>query len=202
LDDISFRECVPPPVVKAKPAPIATRAPAKVVQQQVPATKRVTPKQPTSDVPITKKGKPVSVIKKDSAVPAAPSLIQKSAPNLPLPSVLRTRANPLIKQFEIPAGEIRIDLYDNGEIDGDTVSVYHNNELIVSSARLSQKPITFRLSVDQQNPHHELVMVADNLGSIPPNTSLMIITTKDKRYQVFISSSEQKNAKVVFDLKE
>lgn len=43
-------------------------------------------------------------------------------------------------------------------------------------------------------PPHELVMVANNLGSIPPNTSLMIITANDKRYEVFISSSEQKNA--------
>jgi len=45
-------------------------------------------------------------------------------------------------------------------------------------------------------------MVADNLGTIPPNTSVMIITTPSKRYEVFISSSEQKNAKVVFDLKK
>jgi hypothetical protein len=45
-------------------------------------------------------------------------------------------------------------------------------------------------------------MVAENLGSIPPNTSLMIVTTATKRYQVFISSTEQKNGKVVFDLKE
>ncbi|MBD0377213.1 MAG: hypothetical protein ICV51_16495 [Flavisolibacter sp.] len=45
-------------------------------------------------------------------------------------------------------------------------------------------------------------MVAENLGSIPPNTSLMIITTGTQRYEVFISSTEQKNAKVAFDLKE
>jgi type IV secretory pathway VirB9-like protein len=45
-------------------------------------------------------------------------------------------------------------------------------------------------------------MVADNLGSIPPNTSLMIVTAKDKRYEVFISSTEQKNARVNIDLKE
>ena len=92
-------------------------------------------------------------------------------------------------------------MYDNGEIDGDTVSIYHNNKLIVSNAKLSQKPITFRISVNADNPHHELVMVAENLGSIPPNTSLMIVTTATKRYQVFISSTEQKNGRVIFDLK-
>jgi hypothetical protein len=45
-------------------------------------------------------------------------------------------------------------------------------------------------------------MVAENLGSIPPNTSLMVITTKYKRYEVFISSTEQKNARVLIDLQK
>jgi hypothetical protein len=107
-----------------------------------------------------------------------------------------------VRQIQIPAGELKIDLYDNGEIDGDTVTIYHNNELVVSKARLSQKPVTIRIMVDRDHPHHELIMVADNLGSIPPNTSLMIVTAKDKRYEVFISSTEQKNARVNIDLKE
>jgi hypothetical protein len=102
--------------------------------------------------------------------------------------------------MEVPAGEIKIDLYDNAEIDGDTVSVYHNNKLIISAAALSDKPVSFRIKVDAQQPHHELIMVADNLGSIPPNTSLMIITANGKRSEVFISSTEQKNAKLVIDL--
>jgi hypothetical protein len=108
----------------------------------------------------------------------------------------------LAKQIETDEGEILLDLYDNGEIDGDTVSIYHNNVLIAASQRLSQKPISFRIRVDKSQPHHELVMVANNLGAIPPNTSLMIVTAKDKRYQVYITSTEQQNAKVVIDLKE
>jgi hypothetical protein len=51
------------------------------------------------------------------------------------------------------------------------------------------------------NSHHEFVMVANNLGSIPPNTALMVITTGGKRYELFISSDEKKNAKVVIDFK-
>ena len=73
--------------------------------------------------------------------------------------------------------------------------------MIVSHAGLSSKPVTFKIKVDDKNPLHELVMVADNLGSIAPNTSLMVITTKYKRYEEFISSTEQKNAKVLINLK-
>jgi hypothetical protein len=119
-----------------------------------------------------------------------------------VPQPILTRENPIVKQVETVPGEIMIDLYDNGEIDGDTVSIYHNNELIISRAGLSDKPIHFRIKIDATRPHHELVMVANNLGSIPPNTSVMIITANDKRYEIHISSSEQKNAKVIIDLKE
>ena len=118
----------------------------------------------------------------------------------PVPKVIETRANPIIKQITTEETELTIELYDNGEIDGDTVSIYHNNELIVNRAGISTRPVTVKLKVDKEHPHHELVMVADNLGRFPPNTSLMIITAGKKRYEIFISSSEQKNAKVLIDL--
>jgi hypothetical protein len=120
----------------------------------------------------------------------------------PPPLVLKTRENALVKKIETEASEIKIELYDNGEIDGDTISVYHNNTLIKSHMRLTQKPISMTFTVDPSQPHHEIIMVAENLGAIPPNTSVMIINTGSNRYEVFISSSEQKNAKVIFDLKK
>ena len=107
-----------------------------------------------------------------------------------------------MREIFVDTGTIRLDFYDNGQIDGDTVTIYHNNQLVVSKARLSQKPVTLRIAMDPANPHHELVMVAENLGSIPPNTSLMIVTAGAKRYEVFISSTEERNAKVVLELKK
>jgi hypothetical protein len=73
---------------------------------------------------------------------------------------------------------------------------------VVSKGRLSEKPIDLQIKVNTMQPHHEFIMVANNLGSIPPNTSLMVITANDIRHEVFISSSTQKNAKVVINLKE
>ena len=120
----------------------------------------------------------------------------------PAPAILKTRENALVKRIETEEGKIKMDIYDNGQIDGDSVTIYHNNALIKSHMRLSEKPITVTITVDESQPHHEIIMVADNLGTIPPNTSVMIITTATSRYELFISSSEQKNAKVVFDLKK
>ena len=160
--------------------------------------KKSTPAPAKEQVAITQAQKPQKDLQQDPAPVLKPR--QQIFP--PAPPQLTSRTNSLVKRIETEAGEIRIDLYDNGEIDGDTVSIYHNNVLMMAHARLSQKPLTVRISVDKDHPHHELIMVAENLGSIPPNTSLMIITAGTKRYQAFISSTEQKNAKVILDLKE
>ncbi len=197
LDDITFRECVKPTVVVTA----APKAPA-VVKRQPAASKPVVKKQTPAPV---KRQAPIRQIEKpgiDLPGRTTPVLPQKPTAFPAPPPALTGRANPVVKQIETEAGEIRLDLYDNGEIDGDTVTIYHNNILLVAQARLSQKPISFQITVDAAHPHHELIMVANNLGSIPPNTSSMIITTGTKRYEVFISSTEQKNAKIVLDLKK
>jgi hypothetical protein len=96
------------------------------------------------------------------------------------------------------AEEVIVKLYDNGEIDDDTISVYLDNNLVLSSKRLSTTPLTIILKMSEDNSEHVLVMVAENLGKIPPNTSLMIVNDGDKRYEVRITSTEQKNAMVRF----
>jgi len=193
LDDITFQECGKVlPVVAAKPTTAKQRPPTKGEPKKKPITAAV--KTKPNGVPVKK---PLSTVA--APVPAI------SKPNLPVfpppPAVLTTRTNELVKRIETAKGDIKIDLYDNGQIDGDTITVYHNNQLVVARARLSAKAITFHIQVDADLPHHELVMVANSVGSIPPNTSLMIVSAGGKRHEVFISCSEQKNAKVTIDLK-
>ena len=191
IDDITLRECrIVRPVVKTTSA---VKIPAPVVQPKLSASKAPEKKGTTfAKLPVTEPVKTEDLYK---PIPGSKPVF------VAVPSILLTRANPVVKRIETPPAELLIDLYDNAEIDGDTVTIYHNNQLVVSRAGLSAKAISFRITVDAMHPHHELVMVANNLGSIPPNTSLMIITAGDKRYEIFISSSEQKNAKVVIDLK-
>jgi hypothetical protein len=200
LDDIVFREFVkktvqPVATQKAKPKPVASNPVAK--KTAAPAPKKTTT-PPPQKTPVAQQLKPKpDTVAKTIAVVKQPEKIVA-----PTPLILKTRTNELYKKIDSEAGEIRISLYDNGEIDGDTVSIYHNNKLVRSHVRLTQEAIPLTIAIDESQPHHELVMVAENLGSIPPNTSVMVINTPRNRYEVFISSNTQKNAKVVFDLKK
>jgi hypothetical protein len=200
LDDIIFRECIIPSLIAKKEV---KRIPKPSNDPTNSITKRTVKKIPVKLSPI-KTDTPVIIHRQPSIDTSLfTDLTIKERPvDSEIPSLILTRENPLIKQIETQPGKIAIDLYDNGEVDGDTVSIYHNNELIVSRAGLSHKPVSFYIRVDSLHPHHELIMVANNLGSIPPNTSLMIITAINKRYEIFISSSEQKNAKIVINMKE
>ena len=107
--------------------------------------------------------------------------------------------------IELSADEvdsIKLSLYDNGEIDNDTASVYLNDSLLLQSKRLSRTPIEVVLSLDKKRQFHHIRLVAENLGSIPPNTALLIITTRKNRYTITMSSDFYQNGTVEFFLKE
>ena len=199
LDDITFRECVKQ-ITQVTSKTVPTTKPSNASKQPVtskPAPKKVTTSpQKKTQAAVVVKPKTDTISKTNSVVKQDQKIFTST------PLVLKTRENTLVRRIETETSEIKIELYDNGEIDGDTISIYHNNALIRSHMRLSHRPISVSIDVNPDQPHHEIVMVAENLGSIPPNTSVMIITTASKRYEVLISSSEQKNARVVFDLKK
>lgn len=118
-----------------------------------------------------------------------------------LPKVLVERENNLVRTILTDESFIQIDLYDNGTIDHDSISVYHNNIQVVKNGGLGYTPITLKVKMSKEDPRHEFIMVAENMGEIPPNTALMVITAGKKRYEIFLTSTEEKNAKVVIEYK-
>ena len=149
----------------------------------------------------TVKAKSDSIMKTAPTVKANKDVVEKEIKkkNIPVPDVLKSRSNPLVKTIVTNAPKISIQLYDNGQIDGDTITVYHNNEVIAWKKGLSDLALSFTIQASELDKYHEFVMVADNLGSIPPNTALMVIYADDKRHELFISSDKKKNAKVVIE---
>ena len=130
---------------------------------------------------------------------STPDIVKKDPPKpIITPNVLKNRTNELVKSLVVHEKNITVKLYDNGEIDDDTISVYMDKKLVLSAKRLTASPLVLKLTMDEDHSEHELVMVAENLGRIPPNTSLMIVESGEQRFDVRITSTEQKNAVVRF----
>ncbi|MBN9350450.1 MAG: hypothetical protein J0H55_07180 [Chitinophagaceae bacterium] len=108
------------------------------------------------------------------------------------------RKKDVVKTIVIENPVFQVNLYDNGVIDGDSVSLFYNGRLILSHKRLSDVPITVTLSVDKSRKDNVLTMYAENLGTIPPNTALMIVRDGDKRYEVRMESDMGKSGTVIF----
>ncbi|MFZ1329051.1 MAG: hypothetical protein WAW27_08490 [Chitinophagaceae bacterium] len=167
-----------------------------------PVKKPVVNTKPVENKPIVKNNPPiVNKPKTDTTVTKInpPPIVKTNPPVIvPKPAVLKNRTNELMKSLIVTNRDIIVKLYDNGEIDDDTISVYLDNKLMLSSKRLSAAPLTIKFTIDEDDSDHELIMVAENLGRIPPNTSLMVVEAGEQRFEVRITSTEQKNAVVRF----
>lgn len=98
-----------------------------------------------------------------------------------------------INQGEIPmvGDSVELNFYDNAEIDGDSISLFLNGKLLFNHVLLSAQAYTFKLATKDLPTGSELTMVAENLGSIPPNTAYMMAVVDGQRYSARLESTEQ-----------
>lgn len=157
-----------------------------------PAKKTTTPGNRQTEIVRT------DTVQKRNSQPVVIEQPKIEKPKLTIPVATRSRNNELIQTFVVKNETVTVKLYDNGEIDGDTITVYLDGKPVISNKMLSTVPLTITLKMEEDDEEHVLVMVAENLGRIPPNTSLMIVQDGDKRYEARITSTEQKNAMVRF----
>jgi hypothetical protein len=106
------------------------------------------------------------------------------------------REKVFIKEIPISGDSIELRFYDNAEIDGDSISLFLNGILLKQNIKLAAKPYIIKLALSDLKETNELVMVAENLGTIPPNTSYMVAIVKEERYDAYLASSEGSSAMI------
>jgi len=106
------------------------------------------------------------------------------------------RENVIIREIEVASDTLKVDVYDNGEIDGDIISVFYNKKLVMNNQKLTHKSVHMDLLLDTTKSFNEISMFAENLGLIPPNTSLMVISDGNDKYNIPMSSNLEKNATI------
>jgi len=94
-------------------------------------------------------------------------------------------------------------LYDNGEVDGDVVSVLLDGKVIFANQTLTTKANSKTIYLPKGTPDSVmLVMYAENLGSIPPNTGLLIILDGNERYELRFTADLKTNAAIILKRKK
>lgn len=171
-------------------------------------------KASTSTAPVTMARKPAAAAGKKDAENSSTSFVHKTenvteektvnesmasyaepvaVKHAPTP-VANNRQNELVKEITVSTRQLNVTVYDNGEIDGDTVSVFLNGEVVLAKKRLSTTPLQLKITLDEEQEVQEITFVAENLGRIPPNTALMIVDAGEEQYRLQVLSTDKKNA--------
>jgi len=145
-----------------------------------PRVKNEEPKKEVISVPVTKQENKMET----NITP--PTIDQK----------FTSREKIFTKEIPVSGDSIELDFYDNAEIDGDSISLFLNGRLIFEHIRLTEKAYRVKLPVSDLHESNELIMVAENLGDIPPNTSYMVALVGDKRYDAQLASTENSSAMI------
>jgi hypothetical protein len=130
------------------------------------------------------------------------TIINRPVTNYVVTNQFKEREKEVSSEIMVESDSLQVDFYDNGEVDGDSISIFYNDKLIAFNRILSAKAIHFTVGLDTTREVNEITMFADNLGSIPPNTALMLVYDGKKRYETRLTSTLRKNASVLIRRKK
>ena len=190
-----------PVVYKPKQTEVAAAAPKKPVTEVV-----------VKPVPVVKpaivKAAPVAEKKREEDPDAASLVKRQPQPVLEKPSVqqgaaeIDKRVTKSDQSFYFESDSMLLTLYDNGEVDGDTVTVLMNGNVIFSKVGLTTKANSKTIYITPNMDSVNLVMYAESLGEIPPNTGLLIVNDGEKRYDVRFSADLKTNSGIILRRKK
>ncbi len=194
------------PVIKTTPKKITPKPLVKNVTGVNKSTSKkpvaVTPKNVAKPPIITATPEPVKPVPPiPEPIKSTTSISPPSVANNFLISKMKARKKTSFSHIIVSERKLTLRVYDNGIVDNDSVSIFYNGKLIAEKKRLSEKPFQIDLELDENAPLHEITMFAENLGTIAPNTALIVVTTGTERYELHSSASLTENAVITFEYK-
>ena len=100
----------------------------------------------------------------------------------------------LSRKITVQKNPVTISIWDNGKIDGDSVSLFLNKTPILEDFLLKEEK--HHLQVMLEPGENLIVMKALNLGSIPPNTATLILDDGVTKREITLKSSLQKSGAI------
>lgn len=141
-----------------------------------------TDKPPVIQKPITKQ----EVKIEPTPIPnAVPSDVKMATENVP--EIIKGRKVLSTEKIEVNVSQLKIYVYDNSYIDGDTMSLFFNGQWIVDHYGVTKKKHEVQLNFIE-NTNNYLVLFANNLGKSPPNTAAIEFDDGKRKYFYRLSS--------------
>jgi hypothetical protein len=187
-------------VVKTEPVKEQPVVKSKPVEKEKPANPQNTAKEKPVQVKPAKE-KETTEPTKEVTVKNEPQKPQEIKPRQPAADI-NGRIIETIQSVNYSSDSLVITLYDNGEVDGDTVSVLMNGKVIMPMVGLSTNAVRKTIYTKDITDSLQIVMYAENLGTLPPNTGLLIVNDGKERYEIRFSGDLKKNSAIVFKRKE
>lgn len=109
-----------------------------------------------------------------------------------------SRQNKLQMVIPVTAPFVELRFYDNAAVDGDSIAIFLNGHLVREHILLSGEPQLIKINAADLQDDNELVLVAENLGSIPPNTSYLVASVGHKQFEARLFADEGSSALIRF----
>ena len=114
------------------------------------------------------------------------------------PVKLTERKIQKISEIFFSSDSLQLSFFDNGTVDGDTVSMVLDGRMVAEKIKLTTTAFRITIPVKiNQNDSMTLLMHAESLGLIPPNTGLLIIQDGDTRHEIRFEGDLQRSSAVI-----
>jgi Fe-S-cluster containining protein len=102
-------------------------------------------------------------------------------------SIYQTKINN-IEEIDVFNQIVQISIADYEKVDGDKVTIMLNQDTVASKVSVRRVPKTYSLVLNSVYVNNQLLIYAENLGKIPPNTCGIKIIDGDKIHLIYLSS--------------
>jgi hypothetical protein len=99
-----------------------------------------------------------------------------------------------LPSFEVKQDKMILEVWDNAIQDGDSISIKLNGQWVVTGMAVTEQ--VQKVAVQLQAGENVLVFMADNVGTIPPNTAAVRFVAGDVKVNAFVKTGLKENVEV------
>jgi len=130
------------------------------------------------------------------------TVVKVQIPEIPPAAQIATRKIETIRTVDISNDSLVLSLFDNGVVDGDTVTVLVNGKVVWPKVALREQSVNKTIYLTpEMGDSISVVMYAENLGTIAPNTGLLVVREGGKDHEIRFSGDLKKNSAIILKRK-